>query len=126
MNARCFEKMVIAAVALHSLMLGAAMLFWPAWTLDVVGWEHDASLFFPAQSGVFLLILGGAYMAGVWHRPFAWLLIASKATAVVFLVAEYVLAQRLPLLLLAALFDGLMGAAVALAIAWSIRSQSSR
>jgi hypothetical protein len=83
----------------------------------MAGWEYDGPTFFPAQSGVFLLILGGSYLAAIWHRPFAWLLVASKAAAVVFLLAEYALGNGPTMLLLpAAALDGLMGLAVAAAV----------
>jgi hypothetical protein len=110
------DRLLIAAVGLHSLVLGTALLVHPAWILGMAGWQYDGPLFFPAQSGIFLLILGGAYLAGIRHRPFAWLLVASKAAAVTFLLVEYALGNGPVLLLPAAVFDGLMGLAVAVAV----------
>jgi hypothetical protein len=120
-NARRLERLVIAAVALHSLVLGTALLARPARTLQLVGWQYEGPSFFPAQSGLFLLILGGAYLAAIWHRQFAWFLVGSKAAAFVFLLAEYATGNGPVMLLPAALLDGLMGLAVAAVVTWNIR-----
>ena len=116
----------MAAVALHSLALGTAMTFWPVRTLTWCGWEYQGDDFFPAQSGVFLLLLGGAYAAGVWHRPFAWFLVASKAVAVVFLVAEGLRSGAPGPALLAGVLDGAMGLAALTALIVEARGRRSR
>jgi len=121
---RRLEKFVIGAVALHSMALGGLILICPVGTLGLAGFDCDGSSFFIAQAGVFLLILGGAYLAAVWHRPFAWLLVASKATAVVFLLVQYSIGAAGAALLLAAVLDGLMGASVAALVVWNSRAQS--
>lgn len=123
MNVRRLKTPVIAAVALHSSVLGLAMLFRTSWTLDLFGWEHHDSIFFPAQAGVFLLLLSGAYWAGIWMRPFAWFIVISKTVAVTFLITMWTLGIGQNMLLLAALFDGLMGVAVATLL--TISSQQS-
>lgn len=106
------EKLLIVLVAVHSVVLGIALLFMPFTTLRLFGWETGGQIFFPSQSGVFLILLGGAYFAALWHRPFAWLLVVSKGVAVLFLVTHYLLGTGPAVLLAAAFFDGLMGAAV--------------
>ena len=121
MNIRRPDQFIIGAVALHSIILGAAMLFQPTRMLGLVGWEYEGSVFFPAQSGIFLLILGGAYVAAIWHQPFVWLLVASKATALVFLFAEYLAGNAPPIILLQAVLDGFMGIAVAGSVTWRAR-----
>lgn len=115
MTARRIEIAVICAVGLHSLCLGAAMFVHPHGTLALAGWAYEGPRFFPAQSGIFLILLGAACFAGLrWHH-FVWFIVASKATAVMFLCYE-ALAQGAPnAVLLAALLDGLMGAAMAAA-----------
>lgn len=101
------------------------MLVMPLWALDLVGWGYEGPRFFPAQAGVFLLLLGCGYFIGIWLRPFAWFLVGSKATAVVFLLSES-LYNDIParLLLSAALLDGLMGAGVAGVLWLSLRAES--
>lgn len=98
------------------------MFYCPQWLLWHLGWDYAGPWFFPHQAGIFLIILSWAYFAGVWRTEFAWFLVASKTTAVIFLLAECA-AGGPPVLLVAAIFDGLMGAAVAIAIAWRIRAQ---
>ena len=114
MIARRLNHIFIVLVALHSLFLGSAMLFWPLTTMKFFGWEYKGPLFYPAQTGIFLTILAGAYLAGLWYRPFAWFLVITKAIAVVFLLTEYYIVEVDPprTILIAAFLDGLMGIAV--------------
>ena len=98
------------------------MLFLPTRTLEAVGWEYEGDVFFPSQAGLFLLILGSAYVAGLWHDGFVWLLVASKVAAVLFLVLEYRLGHAPTVAFLAALLDGLMGLSVGAIMLWELRS----
>ncbi len=115
MNLRRIETILIALIGTHSVILGAAMLFFPAATLALFGWQYDELMFFPSQTGIFLTLLGGSYLAAIRHRPFIWLILISKATAVIFLVTEHIiLGPESPLTVLAAAIgDGLMGATLA-------------
>ncbi|NOX56757.1 MAG: hypothetical protein GXP27_20405 [Planctomycetes bacterium] len=122
MNVRAVRHTIVTLVALHSLLLGAAMLFFPTRTLHAVGWTYDGDVFFPAQAGLFLLILGSAYIAGLWHDGFVWLLVASKVAAVLFLVFEYLLGHAPTVVFFAALLDGLMGLSVGAIMLWELRS----
>lgn len=122
MTARQLERGVIALVAAHSLCLGFVMLLFPNWALAQAGMPAEARSFFPSQSGLFLIILGGAYLMAVWRRPFAWLLVASKASAVLFLLTHYLL-DGATVLIPAALFDGCMGIAVATVVIRSARAE---
>lgn len=117
MNRRQITHILIGAVALHSLILGAFMLFMPIDFLRWMGWPHNGPAFFASQSGIYLLVLGGAYLAGIRYRPFAWFLAISKAAAVLFLLG-HALAETAPRILLvrAAVADGLMGLAVVVAL----------
>ena len=105
---------VIGAVALHSLALGTSLLVSPRATLGLVGWTYEGGRFFPAQCGVFLVILGLGYVAAVRHRSYAWGLVVSKVVAVVFLVGEALWGGAPPILLVAAALD----AAMAVAVGW--------
>lgn len=107
------EKLIVALIALHSLVLGTVLLLFPAAVLGFFGWSYDCATFFPAQSGLFLLLLGGAYAAGIFHRPFLWFLVATKAAAVVFLVVEVILGNSPQITILQAFADGCMGGVVA-------------
>ncbi|MFQ6096230.1 MAG: hypothetical protein ACE5O2_00780 [Armatimonadota bacterium] len=120
---RClFERLAIAAVAAHSLILGALMLLTPGRLLRIVGWEPPDDLFFASQSGAFLLILGAAYLGALWHRPYVWILIGSKLGACVFLYAHGLfLGAPFSVMLLGA-EDGCMGLLVWAAVMLSDRA----
>ncbi len=117
MNHRRISQIIIGGVALHSLVLGTLMLLIPVEFLNWLGWPYRGPVFFPSQSGIYLLILGGAYLAGVRYRPFAWFLVATKAAAVIFLLSHALVETGpRPFLLQVALLDGLMGLAVVLVL----------
>ena len=111
---RSLLSWLLAAVALHSFVLGIAMLATPFWMLSLFGWDVGGSRFFPAQSGLFLLILGIVYAAAVRDRSLVWIVILSKAFAVAFLVGEALGGSCPPVVYVTALIDGVMGSAVAL------------
>jgi len=106
--------LMILVVAGHSLALGLCLLSFPQWTLRAVGWEYAGEVFWPSQAGLFLIILGVAYATAVRWRPLVWLLIGSKACAIVFLSAHafWLDAPRLAGYL--GLADGAMGLTTAL------------
>lgn len=121
-NARRLEIILIFLIALHSLILGAGMLFQPARFLEFFGWDYQGPMFFPAQSGIFLVLLGGAYLAAIWHRGFIWFIITSKTAAVLFLLSQHFSLGPAapPTVLVAAVFDGLMGASVTAILIWQV------
>ena len=114
LRANHFNQVLIILVALHSFLLGTAMLLAPSATMRFFGWEYQGPMFYPAQTGVFLILMGVAYTAGLWHLDFAWFLVLSKTVAMVFLLIEYYFVEVDPprTLLMAAWFDGAMGALV--------------
>ena len=117
MKTNRFKCYLLAAIALHSIVVGAALFAAPAWTLALFGWKHDGpSFFFVEQSGILLVILGFAYGMGVRRRSFAWFLVLSKFIAVIFLVVETVRGSAPPTALVVAFFDGLMGIMVAMVL----------
>lgn len=115
MNLHRLEKIVISLVALHSLVLGSAMLFIPTYTLRFFQWQYQGDLFFPAQTGIFLILFAVIYLAALWRRSLIWYIVLTKAAAVVFLLGAYfILSDEAPrVILITALLDGLMGAALA-------------
>jgi len=123
MRAQTVRRIIVAAVALHSIALGAAMLFFPTGTLNAFGWPYEGSTFFPSQSGIFLLLLGVSYVGGVYHLQFAFFLVGSKACAVVFLLVQHYANEAQGLLLEAAAGDAIMCLAVAAALLMEYRSR---
>lgn len=111
---RSLLSLLLAAVAVHSIVLGIVMLAAPFWMLSLFGWDVASTRFFPAQSGLFLLILGIVYAAAVRDRSLVWIVVLSKAMAVAFLVGEALGGSCPPVVYVTAAIDGLMGLAVAL------------
>ena len=102
-------NLVILAVAAHSVALGLSLLCFPMWALKLVGWDYSGEVFWPSQAGLFLIILGSAYAAALRWRPLTWLLIGSKACAIVFLTAHVLWLGAPRLAGLLGVGDGLMG-----------------
>lgn len=73
-------------VCLHSLLVGALLVFIPEWTLRFAGFEGVDSLFFPRQSGVFHFVVAAGYYAEYRRCGSINLLVIAKTTAVVFLL----------------------------------------
>lgn len=117
------EKIIIGAIAAHSLVLGAALLTRPEWTLALANWDYEGNLFFPAQSGVFLILFSGVYLEALHRRSFAWLLVVTKGVAFSFLLTSYWIGIAPPMSLVAASFDALMGLAVAVIVIYNIRQE---
>jgi hypothetical protein len=115
LNIRRLETVLVLLIALHSLILGFAMAFQPTRTLDLFGWDYQGPMFFPSQTGVFLVLFGILFVIFIWYRRLIWFIIVIKSVAVVFLLSQRcILGPAAPgTILLAAVFDGLMGLAVA-------------
>ena len=99
------------------------MLFWSTWTLTTFGWPYDGPTFFPSQSGILLLLLGISYVGAIYHLPFVFFLVVSKACAVVFLVTQYFVNEEQGLILESAAGDAIMGLAVAVALVMEYRAK---
>lgn len=78
-------RLILTAVALHSLGLGALMLLVPTAMLRTSGFPAPDSAFYPSQSGIFLVILGVCYALALFERPLLKVIVVSKALAVLFL-----------------------------------------
>jgi hypothetical protein len=113
-------SLVLVAVAAHSIGLGVAFLFFPRRILGLVGWEYTGPVFWPSQAGLFLLILGAAYILAIRLRPLVWLVIGSKVSAFIFLLVSALWVDAPPIVALLGCGDGLMGLAVAVAL-WRLR-----
>lgn len=79
---------LIAFIGVHSCALGVLMLFAPHFMVHVFGFSQAASVFFPSQSGIFLLILGTCYLLALREPALVKVILISKAFAVVFLFAH--------------------------------------
>lgn len=107
--------MIVAGVGIHSCILGLFMLLTPRLVLRVFGFPEQ-SLFFPSQSGIFLLILGICYLWALVRPAFVDVILFSKALAVAFLVIHVGLLGAPPILWAAAGGDAGMLVAVAIIV----------
>ena len=107
-------NLLVLAVASHSIAGGVLLLFFPLWTLKLVGWNFAGQVFWPSQAGLFLVLLGGVYASAIRLRVLVWFLIVSKACAIVFLLLSFVFLDAPRVVIAMAIVDGLMGLSVAL------------
>ena len=116
----------LLVIGVHSLVLGALILVAPRAVLEVVHWPEIGPVFFPAQSGLFLVILGGMYLAGIWHRPYAWAVVGSKGAAVVFLGVTTAMGLAPAIVGWQALVDGAMGLVVLVLLLRELRRSEAQ
>ncbi|MHB9023497.1 MAG: hypothetical protein ACYC7E_04900 [Armatimonadota bacterium] len=99
---------LIVVIGLHSCLLGVLMLFVPRVMMKLLGYPPGSPLFFPAQSGIFLLILGICYLLALRERAFIRIILLSKTFACVFLFVQTVFLNAPPLIRTAGAGDALM------------------
>lgn len=108
---------VIGLIGLHSCILGLAMLFAPSIMLSLLGFHDRVPVFFPSQSGIFLLVLGICYLLALIQRALVIVILVSKALAVPFLTIHAIFLDAPPLIWAADAGDALMLAAMIYAVA---------
>lgn len=101
----------VVLVALHSCAVGAFLLFATEWGARFGGFGEVSPAFFARQAGVFHFVLATAYLVEWFRYGGVVILLAGKATAVVFLVAMWALGTEAWSVPLSALADGVMGLA---------------
>jgi len=123
------KRLSILIVGGHSLILGVAMLFAPIRFLTLAGWPYPPvqDPFFASQSGIFLLILGVAYLAALRHDVLVWLIVGSKLAAVLFLFGHGIFAGAPFQVMLLGAADACLGLLVVAGVAaeQSARSRCS-
>jgi hypothetical protein len=103
---------LILLVGIHSSVLGAAILCAPRLVLGTFGFPTAGSMFFPSQSGIFLLIMGLCYLRSLVEPAFVWAILLSKSLAVVFLLVHLLWSSVPPIIWVAAAGDAGMLVAV--------------
>jgi hypothetical protein len=100
-------------VALHSFLVGIALIVTPATVFVYFGYSTITEKFFPVQGGVFHIVLAIAYsMAArdvVHQQRMIMLAISAKIIATVFLFSYYFLIAPIWVVLLSGVIDGMMG-----------------
>lgn len=109
-------RILITLIGLHSVVLGVLMLVQPGWVLGLMGFPAGIPIFFPSQSGIFLVILGISYLLALAEPAFIKIILISKAGAVGFLVAHAAFLGAPSIVWAAAAGDGVMLAVLSAAL----------
>ncbi|MBR9975656.1 MAG: hypothetical protein KFF77_08745 [Bacteroidetes bacterium] len=111
-------SLVLHGVALHSFLTGLGLLLQPVFLIDWAGWKPVTEPFFPAQGGVFHMLMAALYVKAALREetrpvliPF---IIIVKSVAAVFLLAYHFFFAPVWIVFLSGLADGAMAITVAL------------
>jgi len=81
-----YERALIILIALHSIVVGVMLLFFPEWAVEFAGWSGADPIFFIRQAGIFHFVLAAGYLVEYSRTQTITLLLIAKTTAFVFLV----------------------------------------
>jgi len=120
-------SMVLVLVAIHTLAFGLLLIAQPAVLMEFAGFNPDCDHFFPAQGGVFHLLMSVVYLMGATHiekyHHFIVFSIFVKAVATVFLMMYCFAAEFKWIVFLSGIGDGVMGLMIFLAFQHHLRSK---
>jgi hypothetical protein len=106
------EWILIALIALHSLIIGVVFILAPNWTMKFGGWEHIEPVFFGRQAGAFHIVLAAGYIVEFARYRGISLILIAKSFAFLFLLV-YTILDPLPWAVpTSGVLDGLMALAV--------------
>lgn len=112
-------SLLFALIALHSFLVGVALILHPPVIMRFFGFHPIGEGFFPVQGGVFHIILSLFYLVVAFQlegfRPSIVFSIIVKTTGFLFLMIYYFLVD--PIIIV--LFSGIGDGAMALAMLWA-------
>ncbi len=104
---------VLWLIAVHSIAIGLLLITQPAVLMELAGFNAKCEQFFPAQGGVFHLLMALAYSMGAANiRKYHYLIVFSiivKAVATVFLLVYCFTVELKWVILLSGITDAAMG-----------------
>ena len=110
---------ILYGVAAHSILMGLALISQPAAVMEWLGFKSMYEHFFPAQGGVFHLLMAVAYSLGALDsQKYHFLIVFSiivKAVATTFLVIYCFTVEFKWIILISGISDGVMGTAIFIA-----------
>ncbi|MBP1606497.1 MAG: hypothetical protein H6Q08_1871 [Acidobacteria bacterium] len=112
---------LVALIALHSLAVGAALVFLTEWGVRFGGWTGAYPLFFPRQFGVFHFAIAAAYLIERFAYRGVSILLVAKFVAFVSLIDATFRFGDSWTIPLSAIGDGLMGLVVFVVWRWTQR-----
>ena len=111
---------VLWLVALHSIAMGLALIAQPTLLMKLSGFSSECERFFPAQGGVFHILMAVAYVMGATDiEKYHYLIVFSiivKALATLFLIIYCFAVEFKWIVLLSGIGDGVMGLIIFLAL----------
>ena len=120
---------VLGLVATHSLGMGLILISQPAVLMKFAGFSPDCEHFFPAQGGVFHLLLFVVYLMGATHiEKYYYFIVFSifvKAVATLFLTIYCFAAEFKWIIFLSGIGDGVMGLMIFWAFQYYLSSKKS-
>lgn len=118
-NNRKILSLVLWFIALHSLVVGIGLIAMPPKIIEFLGFNSGGDRFFPAQGGMFHIIMAIAYsLPALRISKFEALVLFSiivKFSATIFLFFYYFFATGILIVLLSGITDLLMGVLILLA-----------
>ncbi|MGF1509786.1 MAG: hypothetical protein ACFB9M_09840 [Myxococcota bacterium] len=109
---RRLRDWVVVLVVLHSYGVMFMLLFLPQTTLALGGFASTESVFFVRQGGVFHGVVATGYLMEFRRFQTTQLAIFAKVVATTFLMISWFWLNAAPMILLAAVGDGIMGVAL--------------
>jgi hypothetical protein len=119
---------VLWLVAFHSLVMGLILIIQPAVLMQFAGFGSDWERFFPAQGGVFHLLMFVVYLMGAIHiEKYHYFIVFSifvKAVATFFLTIYCFAVEFKWVILLSGIADGIMGLMIFTALQYYLNTKS--
>ena len=128
-NSEKILQMVLWLVAIHSLGMGLTLIAQPTDLMKFAGFNPDCDHFFPAQGGVFHLIMVIVYTMGATHiEKYHYFIVFSifvKAAATFFLLIYSFTVEFKWIIFLSGITDGIMGLMIFTALLYYLHTKSS-
>ncbi len=111
---------VLWLVALHSIAIGLVLIAQPTLLMKLLGFSSECERFFPAQGGVFHILMAVAYVMGAINiEKCHYLIVFSiivKVVATLFLMVYCFAVEFKWIVLLSGIGDGVMGLIIFIAL----------
>jgi hypothetical protein len=107
-------KHLVLFTGVHSCLVGIPLIAAPVAVLRTAGFPEPIHPYFPSMAGVFLVILGICYLRAVTEPALVFVILVSKASAVVFLVVQAAWLSAPPVTWVMLVGDAAMLASVAI------------
>lgn len=112
-------SLILWAIALHSFFVGLGLITQPPVVMKLFGFKSCGEHFFPAQGGVFHIVMAFGYGMAASHpsqnRIMIIFSIWVKAAATVFLLLYFLIVESIWMVLASCIGDGVMGLFIYLA-----------